>query len=45
VYLRYENNARVIEDADSVHGIVYQGTRVERLALNNGDKVYIAPPQ
>ena len=41
--IRYENNAWVIEDADSVNGIVYQGTRVERLALNNGDKVYIAP--
>src|SRR6266496_1236483 len=41
--IRYENNAWVIEDADSVNGIVYQGTRVERLALNNGDKDYIAP--
>ena len=41
--IRYENNAWVIEDADSVNGIVYQGARVERLALNNGDKVYIAP--
>jgi len=41
--IRYENNAWVIEDADSVNGIVYQGVRIERLALNNGDKVYIAP--
>ena len=41
--IRYENNAWVIEDADSVNGIVYQGARVERLSLNNGDKVYIAP--
>ena len=41
--IRYENNAWVIEDADSVNGMVYQGVRIERLALNNGDKVYIAP--
>ena len=41
--IRYENNSWVIEDADSVNGIVYQGARVERLALNNGDRVYIAP--
>ena len=41
--IRYENNAWVIEDAESVNGIVYQGARVERLALKNGDKVYIAP--
>ncbi len=41
--IRYENNAWVIEDADSVNGIVYQGVRIERLALNNDDKVYIAP--
>ena len=42
-HIRYENNAWVIEDADSVNGIVYQGVRIDRLALNNGDKVYIAP--
>ena len=42
-HIRYENNAWVIEDADSVNGIVYQGARVEHFALNNGDKVYIAP--
>ena len=41
--IRYENDAWVIEDADSINGIIYQGVRIERLALNNGDKVYIAP--
>src|SRR5712691_9658320 len=41
--IRNENNAWVIEDAESVNGIIYQGERVERLALKNGDKVYIAP--
>ncbi len=41
--IRYENNDWVIEDADSINGIVYRSVRVERLALKNGDKVYIAP--
>lgn len=41
--IRYENNAWVIEDADSVNGIVYQGARIERLALSNGDRIYLAP--
>ena len=40
--IRYENNAWVIEDAESLHGIVYQGTRIERLALTNGDRLYLA---
>lgn len=33
----------VIEDAESVNGVVYQGKRVKRLVLNNGDRVYLAP--
>ncbi len=41
--VRYENDAWVIEDADSVNGIVYQGARIERLALSNGDRIYLAP--
>ena len=41
--LRMENGAWVIEDADSVNGIVYQGNRVERHMLADGDRVYIAP--
>jgi ATP-binding cassette, subfamily B, bacterial len=41
--IRYENNAWVIEDAESLNGIVYQGTRIERLALTNGDRIYLAP--
>ena len=42
-HIRYENNAWVIEDAESLNGIVYQGTRIERLALTNGDRIYLAP--
>ena len=41
--IRYENNAWIIEDAESLNGIVYQGTRIERLALSNGDRIYLAP--
>jgi len=41
--IRYENNAWIIEDAESLNGIVYHGTRIERLALTNGDQIYLAP--
>jgi ABC-type glutathione transport system ATPase component len=38
-----ENGRWVIEDADSLNGLVYQGRRVERLALSDGDRLYITP--
>jgi FHA domain len=38
-----ENGSWIIEDAESVNGLVYQGTRVERLVLSNGDKICVAP--
>ncbi|MDQ6662182.1 MAG: ABC transporter transmembrane domain-containing protein [Chloroflexota bacterium] len=41
--IRSENGSWIIEDADSVNGIIYQGNRVERLALSNGDRIQIAP--
>jgi ATP-binding cassette subfamily B protein len=41
--LRLVEGAWVLEDAESVNGIVYQGNRVERVILNNGDRVYVAP--
>jgi ABC-type multidrug transport system ATPase subunit len=41
--IRYENNAWVIEDAESLNGIVYQSSRIDRLALTNGDRIYLAP--
>jgi pSer/pThr/pTyr-binding forkhead associated (FHA) protein len=41
--IRYEHNAWFIEDAESVNGLVYQGKRVERLVLANGDRVYLGP--
>jgi ATP-binding cassette, subfamily B, bacterial len=41
--IRWENGAWLIEDAESLNGLVYQGTLVERLALKNGDRIHIAP--
>ena len=41
--IRWENGRWLIEDADSLNGLIYRGNRVDRLALNNGDSVYISP--
>ena len=41
--LRHENGVWLIEDAESVNGLMYQGNRIERLALTNGDRIYLAP--
>lgn len=41
--IRWENGAWLIEDAESLNGLVYQGNLVERLALKNGDRIHIAP--
>ncbi|HLX41252.1 MAG TPA: FHA domain-containing protein, partial [Ktedonobacteraceae bacterium] len=40
--LRLIQGAWVIEDAESVNGIVYQGNRVERVFLTNGDRIALA---
>jgi ATP-binding cassette subfamily B protein len=36
------NGAWVIEDAESLNGLVYQGDRVDRLTLKPGDRVFLA---
>ncbi|HLL79323.1 MAG TPA: ATP-binding cassette domain-containing protein, partial [Ktedonobacteraceae bacterium] len=41
--IRWENGAWVIEDAESLNGLVYQGNLVERHMLNNGDRIHVAP--
>ena len=41
--LRFENGTWLIEDADSLNGIVYQGQRVERHVFSNGDRIFLAP--
>ncbi|HKV58102.1 MAG TPA: ATP-binding cassette domain-containing protein, partial [Ktedonobacteraceae bacterium] len=38
-----ENGTWVIEDAESLNGMIYRGQRVDRLVLNNGDRIYVAP--
>ena len=41
--LRWENGSWLIEDANSLNGIVYQGNRVDRHVLANGDQIFLAP--
>jgi hypothetical protein len=41
--LRWENNAWVIEDAESLNGLVIRGQLVERHILANGDRIHVAP--
>lgn len=41
--IRWENNAWVIEDAESLNGLVIRGQLVERHVLSNGDRVHVAP--
>ena len=41
--MRWENGAWVIEDAESLNGITYQGNRVDRHVLFNGDQIFLAP--
>ena len=38
-----ESGTWIIEDADSVNGIVYKGQRVRRVVLKHGDRIYLAP--
>jgi ABC-type lipoprotein export system ATPase subunit len=37
------NGAWVIEDAESLNGLVYQGQRIDRLILRPGDRVFLSP--
>jgi pSer/pThr/pTyr-binding forkhead associated (FHA) protein len=41
--VRFDNGKWSMEDADSLNGIFYQGKRVERLVLTNGDQINLAP--
>lgn len=41
--IRWENGAWLIEDAESLNGLIYQGNRIDQLALTNGDRIYVAP--
>jgi ATP-binding cassette, subfamily B, bacterial len=41
--IRWENNAWMIEDAESLNGLVIRGQLVERHILANGDRIHVAP--
>ena len=41
--IRWENGAWVIEDAESLNGLVYQSNRIDRHILTNGDRIYVSP--
>jgi ABC-type multidrug transport system fused ATPase/permease subunit len=41
--IRNENGTWLIEDVDSVNGLLYEGRRVEKHTLTNGDHIHIAP--
>ncbi len=35
--------AWLIEDAESLNGLIYQGQRVDQHVLHRGDRIYLAP--
>jgi sulfur carrier protein ThiS len=41
--IRWENGTWVIEDAESLNGLVIHGQLVERHMLSNGDRIHVAP--
>ena len=41
--IRWENNVWVIEDVESLNGLVIRGQLVERHVLSNGDRIHVAP--
>ncbi len=41
--IRWEHGTWLIEDANSLNGIVYQGNRIDQHVLSNGDRIGLAP--
>jgi pSer/pThr/pTyr-binding forkhead associated (FHA) protein len=41
--IRWESNAWVIEDVESLNGLVIRGQLAERHVLSNGDRIHLAP--
>ncbi len=41
--IRWENGRWLIEDAESLNGISYQGNRIDSRVLLNGDRIMLAP--
>jgi pSer/pThr/pTyr-binding forkhead associated (FHA) protein len=38
-----ENGTWIIEDAESLNGVTFQGQRVDKHTLSKGDRIYLAP--
>jgi ABC-type multidrug transport system ATPase subunit len=41
--IRSAHGSWIIEDAESLNGLVYQGQRVDHIVLNPGDRIFVAP--
>jgi pSer/pThr/pTyr-binding forkhead associated (FHA) protein len=41
--IRWEDGMWLIEDVESLNGLIYKGKRIDRLRLSNGDRIYLAP--
>ena len=41
--IRWEDGMWLIEDVESLNGLIYKGKRIDRLPLSNGDRIYLAP--
>lgn len=41
--LRWHNGAWLIEDADSLNGLTWQGQRISQMVLSDGDRIYLDP--
>ena len=41
--IRWKTGAWVIEDTESLNGLICQGQRIDQLALVHGDRVYLDP--
>jgi len=41
--IRWENGNWLIEDAESLNGLIYQGQRIDHLTLKPGDRIFMAP--
>jgi pSer/pThr/pTyr-binding forkhead associated (FHA) protein len=41
--LHQHDGTWIIEDADSLNGLTWQGSRVSQMELNDGDRIYLDP--
>ena len=41
--IRWEDGMWLIEDVESLNGLIYKGKRIDRLRLSNGDRIYLTP--